>query len=78
MIAAYELCAPQAIAQETYTNFYEPQLPPGFVSPKEDEGEPPTYAELTARLQALEGKASTTEQELKKLSEPKPAEKPKG
>ena len=76
-IFLFALCAPQAIAQETYTNFYEPQSPPGFVSPKEDEGEPPTYAELTARLQALEGKASTTEQELKKLSEPKPAEKPK-
>jgi phosphate-selective porin OprO/OprP len=76
-ILLFALFAQQALAQETYTNFFEPQTPPVVGSPNEAAGEPPTYEELTARLKALEGKASTTEKELKKLSEPKPAEKPK-
>jgi len=71
------LSAQRLSAQELYTGFLEPQSPPSLSSSAELASEPPTYEELTARLKALEGKASTTEKELKKLSEPKPAEKPK-
>ena len=76
-ILSIALLAQSTLAQGTYTNFYETPNPTVVETPLEPTAEPPTYEELTARLKALEGKATTTEAELKKLSSPKPAEKPK-